>query len=260
MKNNWNISAMAIMDLSVVGRELDEIDLSNCRKVRDDVIERLIGYKQDSSRFGCSKLAQLNLSYCKYLTDKTMLHFAINASDRLISLNLTRCTTITDNGFALWSQVKFPLLTKLILRDCTFISDNAIRSLANACPNLEELDLTFCCVLTDNSLAILYLHCKCLRILNMSFCGSAVSDNSLVSVSRLPLLEKLIITGCIRVTRQGVDMLLSTSKTIKYLDLSQCPRANIYQGALVEPFEKVAGTRCAFLKVRPYERIVKLIL
>ncbi|ODV86451.1 hypothetical protein CANARDRAFT_190844, partial [[Candida] arabinofermentans NRRL YB-2248] len=259
MKNNWNISAMAIMDLSIVGAELNTIDLSNCRKVKDDVIERLISSKYDS-KFGCQKLTNLNLSYCKYLSDKTMMLFATNASDRLTSLDLTRCTTITDNGYSFWAQTQFPQLQRLILRDCTFLSDNAITSLASSCPNLRELDLTFCCVLTDNSLAILYLCCKYLTSLNLSFCGSAVSDNSLVSISRLPYLEKLLVTGCIRVTRQGVDMLLSNSKSIKYLDLSQCPRANVYQGTNVEPFEKKPGTRDAYLKVSPFDRIVKVVL
>ncbi|CDK25373.1 unnamed protein product [Kuraishia capsulata CBS 1993] len=264
MRDNWNISAMAIMDLGVpsVGSDLVEIDLANCRKVRVDVIERLVGSSSQSStlQIGCPKLSKINLSYCKYLTDRTMLSLAENASDRLEELNLTRCTTITDNGFSYWSNWKFPRLRKVVLRDCTFLSDVAITSLATASPNLEELDLTFCCVLSDNAIAILYLCCKNIRVLNLSFCGSAVSDSSLVSLSRLPHLKKLVLTGCIRVTRQGIDTLLSNSKSLRHLDLSQCPRINEYQGNPVEPFEKSPGTKTAYLKVSATDEIVEVVL
>ncbi|KAG7828963.1 hypothetical protein KL920_002756 [Ogataea angusta] len=258
MSNNWNISAMSIMDLSIVARELILVDFSNCPKVRDDVIERLI--TPHGSKYGCPNLRTLNLSYCKYLTDRTMSQIANNASQQLTSLNLTRCTTITDGGFMFWSQTRFPNLRKLVLRDCTFLSDAAISHLSVACPNLEDLDLTFCCVLTDNSLAMLHLYCKYLRSLNLSFCGSAVSDNSLASIARLPCLENLSLRGCIRVTRQGVDKILSNLQNLKYLDLSQCPRVDTYQGKAVEPFEKQPGSRNAYLKISPYRRIIQVTL
>ncbi|KAG7909397.1 hypothetical protein KL906_002153 [Ogataea polymorpha] len=258
MSNNWNISAMSIMDLSIVARELDLIDFSNCPKVRDDVIERLL--TPHGSKYGCPNLRNLNLSYCKYLTDRAMYQIANNASQQLTSLNLTRCTTITDGGFMFWSQTRFPNLKRLVLRDCTFLSDAAISHLSVACPNLEDLDLTFCCVLTDNSLAMLYLYCKYLRSLNLSFCGSAVSDNSLASISRLPCLENLSLRGCTRVTRQGVDKILSNLQNLKFLDLSQCPRVDTYQGKAVEPFEKQPGSRNAYLKIASYRRIIQVTL
>ncbi|KAH3671948.1 hypothetical protein OGAPHI_000134 [Ogataea philodendri] len=258
MGDHWNISAMAIMDLSIVAREIDTIDFSNCPKVRDDVIERLISPRD--SKYGCPNLQEMDLSYCKYLTDKTMLQIANNTGGKITSLNLTRCTTITDNGFVFWTSNQFPFMKKLVLKDCTFLSDLAISRVVLACPNLEVLDLTFCCVLTDNALALIYLYCKMLKSLNLSFCGSAVSDNSLASISKLAYLEDLQITGCIRVSRQGVDQLLSNLPNLKYLELSQCPRINTYQGNPVEPFEKKPGTRSAFLKVSPHSRIVQVVL
>ncbi|KAG7754530.1 hypothetical protein KL911_001969 [Ogataea haglerorum] len=258
MSNNWNISAMSIMDLSIVARELDLIDFSNCPKVRDDVIERLI--TPQGSKYGCPNLQTLNLSYCKYLTDRTMCQIAKNASQQLTSLNLTRCTTITDGGFMFWSQTRFSNLRVLVLRDCTFLSDAAISHLSVACPNLEELDLTFCCVLTDKSLAMLCLNCRYLRSLNLSFCGSAVSDNSLAFLARLACLEILFLRGCIRVTRQGVDKILSNLQNLKFLDLSQCPRVDTYQGKDVEPFEKQPGSSNAYLQISPCRRIIQVSL
>lgn len=259
MRDNWNISAMAIMDLSVACRQLHVVDLSNCRKVTDEVIERLVESRADA-RYGCHELCDLDLSYCKLLSDKTMLHLATNTSSHLRSLNLTRCTTITDNGYCFWSRTTFPYLKKLVLKDCTFISDDAISAVASACPNLEDLDLTFCCVLSDDAVVILSFFCKHLKSLNMSFCGSAVSDNSLISAASMTQLEKLIITGCIRVTREGVDTVVGNSQSIQYLNLSQCPNINTYRGKPVEPFIRIPGKRYTCLKVHPHERIVKVAI
>ncbi|AOA61970.1 hypothetical protein PP7435_CHR2-0237 [Komagataella phaffii CBS 7435] len=274
MKNCWNISAMAIMDLTVpsVGHNLTSIDLSNCRKVRDVVVERLVGhngrknpqaslstYADNSPSFGCPKLEHLNLGYCKYLTDKSMLHLSENASDILKSLDLTRCTSITDNGFSFWSETLFSKLTTLVLKDCTFLTDNSIISLASSCPNLEQLDLTFCCVITDASLYVIQQNFPLLTDLNLSFCGSAVSDNSLIALSKLEHLSNLKIKGCIRVTRQGIDMLLSNSLSINDLDISQCPYSNTYMGKKLEPFKKSAG-RYVYLKVAPSDRIIRVEL
>lgn len=258
MHDDWNISAMAIMDLSVAAPELEKIDLGNCRKVRDDVIERLVSSSE--SKFGCNNLSELNLAYCKYLTDRTMLLLAKHANERLVSLDLTRCTTISDNGYCFWAETSFSRMKKLVLRDCTFITDNAISSVATSCPYLERLDLTFCCLLTDNTLAILYLFCKHLKHLNLSFCGSAVSDNSMLSLTKMKKLEELIVTGCVRVTREGVDSIVSHCEKMRLLDLSQCGRINYYRDKLVPAFTKIKGTRFTHLQVAPHGRVIKVII
>lgn len=255
MKNNWNISAMAIMDLSVAARQLTNLDLSNCRKVKDDVIFRLIG----NDKFGCPNLQNLNLGYCKYLTDESMKYIGEHAFDRLKSLDLTRCTTITDQGFLSWLSATDCMLERLILRDCTFLSDKVVEVLGLVCTNLKELDCTFCCMLTDVSLKLIGEGLPKLNKLNLSFCGSAVSDYSLYELTNLAHLNEISIKGCIRVTRAGVDMLLTKMKSLGKLVITQCSRVNIYHGQKVEPFEAANGKYCS-LKIKPHGRIVKVFI
>jgi cAMP-binding proteins - catabolite gene activator and regulatory subunit of cAMP-dependent protein kinases len=284
MKSNWEVSAMAIMDLTVpsVGQHLEEIDLSNCRKVRDNVLERLIGWdttnnKIDDSYYasinkrevdfnieqiGCKNLKILNVGYCKHLTDNVMYHIANHANQRLESLDLTRCTTFTDKGFQYWSYGSFPNLKKLSLKECTFLSDKAIVSIANASPNIEILDLNFCCALSDLSIEVLCLSCPNIRELDLSFCGSAVSDSSLIAISlHLRNLEKLILKGCIRVTRAGIDALFSGCSPLSYIDVSQCKNAHIYPGGI--PAQKLnvnPQTKSAFVSAGPYQNIIEIVL
>jgi len=166
MKSVWDISANAVLEMANNSKQLEEIDLSNCRKVSDNLLARIVGWvvtepHQSLSRpkhagpqpaqnvqipppgtvVGCPKLKRLTLSYCKHVTDRSMAHLAVHAHARLQSIDLTRCTTITDGGFQHWSLYKFARLERLILADCTYLTDNAIVYLTNAAKNLKELDL-----------------------------------------------------------------------------------------------------------------------
>lgn len=264
MKSVWDVTANAILDMSIKARGLISVDLSNCRKVSDTLLARIVGWvvpasvnqmnngwgRQSSMRgrpiihtdtsdnttpplpplpgtvIGCPSLANLTLSYCKHVTDRTMHHLATHAAGRLQSLDLTRCTTITDTGFSYWGATahKFLKLRRLVLADCTYLSDQAIIYLVSAAGvALRHLDLSFCCALSDTSLEVISLGCPALEELDMSFCGSAVSDSSLRSAGHhLSGLKALKVRGCVRVTGMGVDSVVVGCKLLQRFDVSQC--------------------------------------
>ncbi|EDO03357.1 hypothetical protein SS1G_05838 [Sclerotinia sclerotiorum 1980 UF-70] len=239
----WDITANAVLEMANSAKELEEIDLSNCRKVSDNLLARIVGWvvtepiapqaslRQKAGTFippvgtvvGCSNLKRLTLSYCKHVTDRSMAHLAVHAHQRLQSIDLTRCTTITDNGFQHWSIYKFARLEKLILADCTYLTDNAIVYLTNAAKGLKELDLSFCCALSDTATEVLSLGCPLLQSLKLSFCGSAVSDSSLRSIGlHLLELKELSVRGCVRVTGVGVEAVVEGCSKLEIFDVSQC--------------------------------------
>lgn len=258
MRSVWDVSASQILDMSENAKELREVDWSNCRKVGDNLLGRVVGWvvpensptmqkkavahshKKSRSRhhaaettnetppvpgtvIGCPKLDTLNLSYCKHITDRSMAHLAAHASDRIRSLWLTRCTSITDAGFQSWAQYKFEKLTHLCLADCTYLSDHAVVALANAAKSLTHLDLSFCCALSDTATEVVALGLPKLRELRLAFCGSAVSDASLQTIAlHLPELEGLSVRGCVRVTGKGVESLIKECTWLSWLDVSQC--------------------------------------
>ncbi|KAJ5774299.1 hypothetical protein N7457_009195 [Penicillium paradoxum] len=243
MKSVWDVTASAILDMSSKATNIQEVDLSNCRKVGDTLLARIIGWvvpadqkmseKQTSIKptiqtaectvYGCPKLKKLTLSYCKHVTDRSMHHIASHAAGRIEEMDLTRCTTITDQGFKYWGNSQFTNLRKLCLADCTYLTDNAIVHLTNAAKNLEELDLTFCCALSDTATEVLALQCSNLKYLNMAFCGSAISDPSLRSIGlHLLSLQHLSVRGCVRVTGVGVEAVAEGCHQLKIFDVSQC--------------------------------------
>ncbi|KAL9008234.1 MAG: hypothetical protein Q9173_006622 [Seirophora scorigena] len=283
MKSVWDITAQTVLEMANKAKNLEEVDFSNCRKVSDNLLGRVIGWvvpqpsppnsghgnfhnRQGAARavgapiasapppgtvFGCPKLRKLTLSYCKHVTDRSMAHMAFHAASRLEQIDLTRCTTITDQGFQHWGQFQFSRLTKLCLADCTYLTDTAIVYLTNAAKGLRDLDLSFCCALSDTATEVLALGCPHLRRLNLSFCGSAVSDSSLRSIG-LHLLElrALSVRGCVRVTGVGVEAIVDGCHKLADFDVSQCKNLGQWLDGggtrRFEPrvrFETVAGMR-----------------
>ncbi|KAF4415525.1 F-box LRR-repeat 7 [Fusarium acutatum] len=257
MKSVWDVSANQILEMSENAKGLEEVDWSNCRKVGDNLLGRVVGWvvpdpppsksvvisssaarsrtKQQQQKHtaqhvlppgtvvGCPKLKRLNLSYCKHITDRSMAHLAAHASNRIESLSLTRCTSITDAGFQSWAPFRFEKLSRLCLADCTYLSDNAIVALVNSAKNLTHLDLSFCCALSDTATEVVALRLPKLRELRLAFCGSAVSDGSLESVAlHLNDLEALSVRGCVRVTGRGVENVLNGCGRLNWMDVSQC--------------------------------------
>lgn len=161
MKSVWDVTASAILDMSSKATGLQEVDLSNCRKVGDTLMARIVGWTvhgnqkvseskssikptiqtEESMVYGCPQLRKLTLSYCKHVTDRSMHHIASHAASRIEEMDLTRCTTITDQGFQYWGNTRFTNLRRLCLADCTYLTDNAIVHLTNAAKQLQELDL-----------------------------------------------------------------------------------------------------------------------
>ncbi|KAI1619711.1 F-box and leucine-rich repeat protein 7 [Exophiala viscosa] len=256
MKSVWDVTAPAILEMANRARGLKEVDLSNCRKVSDTLLARMVGWVVQSQHqvpsqrnklttqrptvntksinsapqpapgtvIGCPELSSVTLSYCKHITDRTMAHIATHAHQRIESMDLTRCTSITDAGFQFWGNVKFERLRRLCLADCTYLSDQSIVWLVNgAGSGLRQLDLSFCCALSDTATEVLALGCPNLTHLNLSFCGSAVSDPSLRSIGlHLSCLKELAVRGCVRVTGLGVQSILEGCQKLKVLDVSQC--------------------------------------
>jgi F-box/leucine-rich repeat protein 7 len=176
MKSVWDVTAPAILEMANAAKGLQDVDLSNCRKVSDTLLARIVGWVVPHSPahhhardrptlntrvssglntnqpppgtvFGCPELKSITLSYCKHVTDRSMHHIASHAASRIEYVDLTRCTTITDTGFQYWGNAQFSRLRKLCLADCTYLTDNAIIYLTNAAKGLQELDLVSYCAL-----------------------------------------------------------------------------------------------------------------
>lgn len=159
----------------------------------------------------------------------------------LYELELAGCNEITEAG--LWACLN-PRIVSLTLSDCINVADEAVGAVAQLLPALYEFSLQAYHV-TDaalgyfspkqsNSLNILRLH-SCWEITNHGVVNIgnytryqmvliACRFVASVSVHSLPNLTILSLSGCSKITDDGVELIAENLQKLRSLDLSWCPR------------------------------------
>ncbi|KAM3495515.1 hypothetical protein MY3957_001114 [Beauveria namnaoensis] len=182
MRSVWDVSASQILDMSENAKELQEVDWSNCRKVGDNLLGRVVGWVVPE--------------HSPTVQKRAVTHSSKKPRPRHHTETVNENPPPPDAGFQSWAQYKFEKLTHLCLADCTYLSDHAVVALVNAAKSLTHLDLSFCCALSDTATEVVALGLPKLRELRLAFCGSAVSDASLQTIAlHLPELEGLSVRG-----------------------------------------------------------------
>lgn len=158
----------------------------------------------------------------------------------LYELELAGCNEITEAG--LWACLN-PRIVSLTLTDCINVADEAVGAVAQLLPALYEFSLQAYHV-TDaalgyfspkqsNSLNILRLH-SCWEITNHGVVNIGNILNifdykfyklfNTFIVHSLPNLTVLSLSGCSKVTDDGVELIAENLQKLRSLDLSWCPR------------------------------------
>ena len=77
----------------------------------------------------------------------------------------------------------------------------------------------------------------------------------------LDKLERLIVKGCIRITRAGVDALILGRAPLTFIDIRQCKHVNVYpEGVPAQTLNINPQTRLAFVKAGPYHNVIEIAL
>ncbi|KAI4716290.1 RNI-like protein [Aureobasidium sp. EXF-10727] len=181
MRSVWDVTGQSILDLVNRAKRLEDIDLSNCRKVGDNLLARIIGWvvPQPPPGHAAPLLPPVASSSRRPAMKRNASSAVVPQADQPAPGTV---------GFQHWGLYNFSRLRKLVLADCTYLTDQAIVGIANAARGLKELDLSFCCALSDTATEVLSLGLTHLTHLDLAFCGSAVSDSSLRCIG-LHLLE-----------------------------------------------------------------------
>jgi hypothetical protein len=179
-----------------------QLDLSNSNITDNDLARIILEYRK------CGKLASLNLSNCKNITDAGLGSLA---NIPLTKLNLSGCSDITDAGLAHFTNAP---LTDLNLSDCTAITDAGLAHFANA--PLTDLDLRFCSDITDAGLGS-FANAP-LTYLTLNGC-SDITDAGLAHFANAPLTY-LTLNGCSDITDAGLGFFANAP--LERLDLSNC--------------------------------------
>ena len=216
MKSVWDVSAGQILEMSENAKGLEEIDWSNCRKVGDNLLARVVGWvvpepapTREHARnviISSSGARGRRSSQHQQKAEKNAAQSnaptplppgTVIGCPRLRRLDLSYCKHITDRSMAHLAAHAANRLQSLSLTRCTSITDAGFQTWAPyRFTELTHLCLADCTYLSDNSIIALVNAAKNLTHLDLSFC-CALSDTATEVVALgLPLLRELRLAFC----------------------------------------------------------------
>lgn len=221
MKSVWEVSAAQILDMSENAEGLEEVDWSNCRKVGDNLLARVVGWvvpepapNVPSGSSGGGKQVVVASSRGRRGPRQAQQHHhhhqphqqsppnmpppgTVIGCRRLRRLDLSYCKHITDRSMAHLAAHASSRLEALSLTRCTSITDAGFQTWApHRFDALRRLCLADCTYLSDKAVVALVAAAKNLTHLDLSFC-CALSDTATEVVALgLPQLRELRLAFC----------------------------------------------------------------
>lgn len=211
-----------VATLTDASRRLVSVDLTKCTGLTDLGISRL----------ALQPLRSLCISGCFRVTSTSLSQLPTT----LRHLDVSWCHQLTPTAVSAFAAT-CPRLTHLNLRGLApSLDDDSLMALTNSCPHLEYLDVsssnpfggnlrvTEAGFLSLSSLTSL----RTLSIGGMTSIGDSVLATTLF---RLPLIERIDLTGCIRLTGQFLSDLL-TFEAAPSLQHIECAHSALSKDAL----------------------------
>lgn len=178
---------------------------------------------------GCQNLVSLNLHGCEMISD-TGLSWLANWSKELKNLDISNCSKITNKGIRHIGEgcQKLKTITLLNLKR---VSDVGIRCIATGCPTLESLNATGLVMLSDGVDRSHGL--EGIQALGKSKCAihmkrlvlhgcTLISKLSLRAISNLVNLEVLDLSGCSKLTLDGISGIGKACRRLVHISLANC--------------------------------------
>ena len=209
---------------------LKELNLRACCKMTDSGLVSILNKIRDS-------LKKLDLSYIDLaLTDIGSLTASLSSIE---DLNLSYCRNLTDSVLFSILNKTGDSLKKLDLSG-TNLTLNEIGSLSASLSSIEDLNLSWCRNLTDSGLvSILNKTGYSLKKLDLSYSNLTLNDIGSFSAS-LSSIEDLNLSCCDELTDSRlVSILNKTGNSLKKLDLSNTNLTLTDIGSLTASFSSI---------------------
>ncbi|OAL57370.1 RNI-like protein [Pyrenochaeta sp. DS3sAY3a] len=213
MKSVWDITGPAVLEMVQKAKGLEEVDLSNCRKVGDNLLARVIGWvvpelPPHMALAHSQQQAQMNNRRAngqgqgkgangQQPAPQPLPPGTVVGCPKLRRLTLSYCKHITDRSMAHIAVHAANRIESIDLTRCTTITDVGFQHWSvYAFPRLTNLCLADCTYLTDNAIVYLTNAAKGLRELDQSFCCALSDTATEVLALGLPNLTHLNLAFC----------------------------------------------------------------
>lgn len=210
------LSVESLTAISTLAMNLQELHFCNNLSLRDEAVVSIVQ--------NCHNLRNLQSPGCLCLSDDAIAQVA---HSQLRVLNIARCK-ITISGLRRMCGGSGRLtdtLRSLNIARCPNLNSDAIQVIANTLGQLRDIN-AHSVELDSTALRALVKGCPSLESLDISadafFENAAISDDDLVYLAGLNNLRCLAMEGFTEVTAKSIAELLTTLKSLEYLNLSGC--------------------------------------
>ena len=222
LKECIQVSDVGLVSLSWGCSELHYLDLT-----RSDLFHKITDVALLALGERCKKISILNLHGCEKVTD-TGLSWLSKGCLGLMEINLTNCGQISDGGMSYLAngcaQLKIVIFTRL-----KKVTDIGIRFLVDSCHDLEYINLSGVVRISDGIKTCV----EGLNALGRSFCADSlkrlnlhgcvqISTLALKSIAMLEQLEDLTLSGCVKLTYDGISAIATSCTNIFSISLAHC--------------------------------------
>ncbi|XP_065853494.1 F-box/LRR-repeat protein 3 [Euphorbia lathyris] len=175
--------------------KLCSLKLGICLNINDDGLTPI--------GMNCRKLAELDLYRSSGVTDLGILAIASGCLD-LETINMSYCKDVTDKS--LISLSKCARLNTIESRGCPLITSLGLAAIAVGCKQLYKLDIKKCHNIDDAGMLPLAHFSQNLRQINLSY--SSVTDVGLLSLASISCLQNLTVLHLKGLTPGGLGAAL----------------------------------------------------
>ena len=214
MKSVWDITGQAVLEMANQAKNLEEVDLSNCRKVGDNLLARIVGWVVPDTLHLQQQQQQQQQQQKQRHTRKQSQQQQRRQHEQQKQQQEQQNNGNTDK--------------KPSLNNANNSSSNNTNS-ANVvpagtvvgCPRLKRLTLSYCKHITDRSMAHLAVHAAGrIEEIDLTRCTS-ISDEGFHHWSAYPFtrLRKLCLADCTYLSDHAIVYLTNAAKGLRELDL-----------------------------------------
>jgi CRP-like cAMP-binding protein len=207
----WKLTDKSLAAITKNLINLTILNISCCSKIRGS------GFANHNIK----KLLELNISYCKQISDKNVEHLLSN-TPLLRTIYLNRCQRLTEFGIFLIARFCRDI-EHIHVEDCEQFTDRCMKWLRSFCIKITTINFKFCRGFTSAGFKLLGDSNLNLEYLNLSFC-LAVSDSTIKEFKRtFHNLKVLRLQQCSKITDSIGLHLARNAPKLQVLDIRGCP-------------------------------------
>ena len=252
LRDCFQVSDVGALSLSQGCQYIADLNLS-----RSDMPFKITDVALMALGQGCSDMKFLSLRGCSSISDAG-ISWLSKGCPKLEKIDLTNCSKVTNGGIRYLGEECSRLRT-VVLTNLKHVSDVGVRLLGEGCSQLESLTLAGIYLLSDGIQrdfgfeglqALAKSPCaNHIKSLNLHGCFQ-MQAVALASIGRFSALENLVLSGCTKLSADGIAKLSKACPRVTDLSLAGCGDcvSDVSMAVLAQSMKQLTNVNVSFCR------------